>query len=115
MLEEMFERMDPELEYRHRHPDCVIDIPQSGEVFDSESMREMQRAFPDPPKIQLRRLAGEGAVWVAEAESDYSGQAFHVALILEFSGGKIIRETRFYAEPFEPPEWRAPFVKSDPA
>jgi hypothetical protein len=111
MLEEMFERMDPELEYGTRHADCVIDIPQSGEVFDAGSMREMQLAFPDPPAIRLLRLAGEGDVWVAEAESDYSGQLFHVAMILEFEGDKIIRETRYYAEPFEPPEWRARWTK----
>jgi hypothetical protein len=111
MLEEMFRRMDPEFEYGHRHSDCVIDIPQSGEVFDTEAMREMQRAFPDPPEIRLTRLAGEGDVWVAETESDYSGQLFHMAMILEFEGDKIIRETRYYAEPFEPPEWRAPWAK----
>jgi hypothetical protein len=107
MLEEMFERMDPEFEYETRHPDCVIEIPQSGERFDTEGMREMQRAFPNPPEIRLRRLSGEGDIWVAEAESDYSGQIFHVAMIVEFEGDKIIRETRYYAEPFEPPKWRA--------
>jgi hypothetical protein len=32
-------------------------------------------------------------------------------MIVEFSDGKIWRETRYYAEPFEAPEWRAQWVE----
>ena len=107
---------DPEHEYELRHPDCVIDIPQSGERFDREGTREMQRNFPGgPPQMRLERLAGEGDVWVAELVSDYGGErggVFNVCLILEFKDGKIARETRYYAEPFEAPgdrsQWRLP-------
>ncbi len=46
-----------------------------------------------------------------EAVSEYpGGGTFHVANIVEFFEGKIVRETRYYAEPFEPPEWRAEWV-----
>jgi hypothetical protein len=47
---------------------------------------------------------------VAELESDYGeerGGVINVCLILEFDDGKIRRETRYYAEPFEAPEQRA--------
>ncbi|HEY6771411.1 MAG TPA: hypothetical protein VI035_03065 [Solirubrobacterales bacterium] len=102
---------EPEGEYELRHPDCLIDIPQSGERFDREGMREMQRNFPGgPPDMNLKRLAGEGDVWVAELESDYGeerGGIINVCLILEFDDDKIRRETRYYAEPFEAPEGRA--------
>jgi hypothetical protein len=103
---------NPEREYELRHPDCLIDIPQSGERFDREGMREMQRNFPGgPPAMNLARLAGEGDVWVAELVSDYGdrpgGGIFNVCLIIEFDGGKVSRETRYYAEPFEAPEGRA--------
>jgi SnoaL-like domain len=115
MLTRMFEEMDPDVEYVMRHPDFVADMPQSGERFASrEALREMQRAFPDPPKISLRRLVGEGDVWVAEATSDYSGQRFHTVLILEIRDDLILRETRYYAEPFEAPEWRANWVHTMP-
>ena len=101
---------DAEREYELRHQDCVIDIPQSAERFDRDGMREMQRAFPGgPPAMQLDRLAGEGDVWVAELTSDYGeerGGIFKVCVILEFADGKIIRETRYYAEPFDAPEER---------
>jgi hypothetical protein len=102
---------DPGREYELRHPDCLIDIPQSRERFDRDGMREMQRNFPGgPPAMNMMRLAGEGDVWVAELESDYGeerGGVFRVCLILEFADGKIRRETRYYAEPFEAPEGRA--------
>ena len=102
---------DAEREYELRHAECLIDIPQSGERFDREGMREMQRNFPGgPPKMRLQRLAGEGDVWVAELASDYGderGGVFNVCLILQFRDGKIVRETRYYAEPFEAPEGRA--------
>jgi SnoaL-like domain len=111
LLAEITAEPDPEHEYELRHPDCLVDIPQSGERFDREGLREMQRNFPGgPPEMNLVRLAGEGDAWVAECESDYGedrGGTFNVCLILEFEDGKIKRETRYYAEPFEPPEQRA--------
>jgi hypothetical protein len=115
MLTRMFQEMDPDVEYAMRHPDFVADMPQSGERFASrEALREMHRAFPDPPKITLRRIVGEGDVRVAEAASDYSGQRFHTVLILEMRDDLILRETRYYAEPFEAPAWRARWVQSIP-
>lgn len=115
MLTQMFQEMDPDLEYGMRHPKFEAEMPQSGERFASrEKLREMQRAFPDPPKIALRRVVGEGDVWVAEATSDYSGRRFHTVLILEMRDDLILRETRYYAEPFEAPAWRSDWVEIMP-
>jgi hypothetical protein len=33
-------------------------------------------------------------------------------MIVEFRDGKIVRETRYYADPFEAPAWRAEWVES---
>jgi SnoaL-like domain len=111
LLDEITSAPEPQGEYELRHPDCLIDIPQSGERFNRDGMRDMQRNFPGgPPEMNLERLAGEGDVWVAELESDYGherGGTFNVCLILEFADGLIKRETRYYAEPFEAPEGRA--------
>jgi hypothetical protein len=111
LLGEITSAPEPEREYEIRHPDCLIDIPQSAERFNRDGMLEMQRSFPGgPPEMNLKRLAGEGDVWVAELESDYGeerGGIFNVCLILEFEDGKIKRETRYYAEPFEAPGQRA--------
>jgi hypothetical protein len=118
LLAEMTTDPDPEREYELRHPDCLIDIPQSGERFDRDGMREVQRNFPGgAPEMDLARLTGEGDVWVAELVSDYGdrerGGVFNVCLILQFADGLIRRETRYYAEPFEPPEQRRQWALGD--
>lgn len=51
-------------------------------------------------------------LWVVEGVNDYGGgRVFTVVLIIELRDGKMFRDTRYYAEPFEPPEWRARLVE----
>jgi hypothetical protein len=112
MVERWFDTMDPDLEFADRHSDFVADIPQSNERFSSpEALREMQRAFPGPPKIGLRRVVGSGDVWVVESVADYDGQRYYSVLVLEFREGLVARETRYYTEPFDAPAWRAQWVE----
>ena len=106
--------LSPEQEYEARSPDYVMEMPQSGErIVGRDAMRAMQEAFPNPPDAKVRRIVGSGDLFVMEAVSDYpGGGVFHVANVVEFADGKIVRETRYYAEPFDPPEWRAAWVES---
>jgi ketosteroid isomerase-like protein len=110
---ERLEQLSAEAEYELRHPDYVMEIPQSGErIRGRDRMRAFQEAYPNPPTVQPRRVVGAGDVWVVEARSDYGGgQIHHVAMIVEFRDGKIWRDTRYYAEPFGAPEWRARWVE----
>jgi len=104
--------LDAEQEYALRHEDVVIDMPQSGErIRGRDTMKAMQDAYPGPPTITMRRMVGSGDVWVVEGRSDYNGRIYHVANIIEFREGKIMRETRYYADPFESPAWRAKWVE----
>lgn len=104
-------------EYELRHDDYVMEMPQSGERISSRArMREMQQSFPGPPpSITIRRVSGAGRFWVVEGTNEYGpGDVWSVVLTLEFSAdGRMLRDTRYYAQPFDPPEWRARFV--DPA
>ena len=110
---ERLQHLSAEAEYELRHPDYVMEMPQSGErIRGRDSMRAFQEAYPNPPTITPRRVVGSGDVWVIEGRSDYGdGQIFDVAMIVEFRDGKIWRDTRYYAEPFEAPEWRAQWVE----
>ncbi len=111
------EHLDAEAEYELRHPDYVMEMPQSGErVRGRDNMLAFQRTlgenFGRPPAIQPRRVVGAGDVWVVEGRADYGGgRIYHVANIVEFRDGKIWRETRYYAEPFQAPAWRAQWVE----
>ncbi len=113
-LIKLMTELDPEAEYQWRHEEFVADMPQSGErIVGREDMRELQRAYPPEtlPTFQVRRIVGGGDVWTVEAVGDYGGQTFYVVVIFEFRDGKILRETRYYPEPFEAPEWRAQWVQ----
>jgi hypothetical protein len=104
--------LDSEQEYQMRHEDMVIDLPQSGErICGRDNLKAMQDAYPGPPTITVRRIVGSGDLWVVEARSDYSGRIYHMVNILEFRDGKIARETRYYADPFDAPAWRAQWVE----
>ncbi len=47
-----------------------------------------------------------------EGVNDYGGEGvYDVVLIIELKDGKRWRDTRYYAEPFEAPEWRAQRVE----
>ena len=105
-------RLDAVAEYELRHDDYVMEMPQSGErVRGRDNMRAMQEAFPNPPDATLRRIVGSGDVWVMEATSNYGDDVYLVTDIFEFRDGKIAKETRYYAQPFEAPAWRAQWVE----
>jgi len=118
-VRELFERlrsaMDPELEYRHRHEDYLLELPQSGERLDRDGLRRLQTSFPGgmAPRIKLLRVTGGGGdVWVGESLIHYAdGKVFYGVSRVEFRDGKMWRETRYYAEPFEVPAWRSDWSK----
>jgi hypothetical protein len=106
--------LSAEAEYRLRHEDYVMEMPQSGDrIRGRDAMRGMQEAFPVPPSITLRRVVGSGQVWVVEGTNDYAGDVWHVVAILELgTDGSIIRDTRYYTQKSEAPSWRAEWVES---
>jgi hypothetical protein len=111
-LSELLPKLSPEDEYEIRHEDYVMEMPQSGErIRGREKMREFQEAYPNPPTMQLRRVIVREQLWVVEIVSYYGRRIYHPVLIIELRDGKIFRDTRYYAEPFEAPEWRARWIE----
>ena len=111
IVDEMLTGLDPEFSYKVHHEQFTADMPQSGERLNRENLRAMQEHYPNPPTFTLHRLVGAGDAWVVEALGDYSGKLYHLVMIIEFRDGKIWKETRYYAEPFDPPAWRAQWVE----
>jgi hypothetical protein len=115
-LEELFTTLSAEKEYALRHEDYAMEMPQSGErIRGPENMRAFQRTFATnstPPSIRIRRVLVRDGLWVVEGTNDYGeGGVYNVVLIVELKDGKWWRDTRYYAEPFEAPEWRARWVE----
>ena len=115
-LAEMFSVLSAEKEYALRHEDYAMEMPQSGKrISGPENMRAFQRSFAtesNPPSIRIRRVLVRDGLWVVEGTNDYGeGGVYHVVLIVELKDGKWWRDTRYYAQPFEAPEWRARWVE----
>ena len=115
-LTELFSVLSAEKEYAVRHEDYAMEMPQSGErIRRPENMREFQRAFAsnsNPPSIRVRRVLVREGLWIVEGINDYGeGGVYNVVLIVELRHGKWWRDTRYYAEPFEAPQWWAPWVE----
>jgi hypothetical protein len=114
-LTELFTTLSREEVYGANHPeDYVMEMPQSGEAIRGrENMRRFQEAYPGgAPSMRLLRVLVREGLWVVEAVYERGGgQVFDVAMILELKDGKIWRDRRYYAEPFDAPEWRAQWVE----
>ena len=94
------------------HDDAVMHWPQSGEIVrGAENRRGIYNAFPQLPTITLRRLLSGGNLVTAEALLDYDGPQYETVFIFEFRDGRIAKETAYWSESFEPPDWRAQWVE----
>jgi hypothetical protein len=89
----------PEREYHARTDDFVAEIPQTGERMTRDQLYRRQHAFDTRPQATLRRLSGEGDHWAAELDIDYGAQRSLAVVMVEFRGGRIAHETRYYATP----------------
>lgn len=109
----LFSNLSAEAEYELRHEDYAMEMPQSGErIRGRDKMREFQEAYPTPPTIHLRRVVVSKGLWILEGVNDYGEeQVFNVVVIIELKDGKMWRDTRYYAQPFNAPEWRTQWVE----
>jgi ketosteroid isomerase-like protein len=92
--------------------DATMDWPQSRErVRGAANRRAIYQSFPQLPTITPHRLQSQGDLVVAEATLDYAGPTYETVFIFEFVDGKIAKETAYWSETFDPPEWRAKWVE----
>ncbi len=93
--------------------DAVEEWPQSGErVVGRKNMKAINDAYPGMPMIRRRRILGSGDVVIAEVTMDYGDRGkFNTAIIFEVKDGRVVRETTYWAEPFEAPSWRSQWVE----
>ena len=96
--------------------DFVEEWPQSGERLSKDSAVRLSESYPEmsgtSPKFSYRRMLGGGDVFVIEGTIDY-GDGIPVSYVGvgELQDGKIKKMTEYFANPFEAPAWRAPFVE----
>ncbi|MEP6681199.1 MAG: nuclear transport factor 2 family protein [Chloroflexota bacterium] len=98
--------------------DIVQEWPQSGErIRGKENIKKLNEGYSantgTAPKATLRRVLKPGEAWVIESTIDYGdGTPVSSVSIIELgSDGKIVKQTDYFASPFEAPEWRRQFVE----
>jgi len=106
------EANDFEAEHSIYLEDAVLEYPQSGERIRGRSNIQITRAKqPSKKRFAVRRIIGSGDLWVTEYILTYDGKPSYTVSIMEFSGGKVARETQYFADPFEASAWRAQWVE----
>lgn len=102
-----------DIETRHEiyHDDAVLEFPQSQERFEGKAnFLAWRKQYPAEVEFKIRQIRGGGDVYVMEGMVRYNGGPWgYGCSIHEFRGDKIARETIYYGEGWEAPDWRAPW------
>ena len=99
-------------EHQIYQEDAVLEYPQSGERIRGRRNIEASRAAqPNRKRFTVRRIIGAGVLWVSEFVLTYDGRPSYTVSIMEFTDGKVARETQYFADPFAPGASRAQWVE----
>jgi ketosteroid isomerase-like protein len=106
---------DQDAEHAIYHDDAVCEYPQSGEVIHGrKNLQALRSHHPGKPSgFKVRRVTGDGALWVTEYTIDYQGKLAYTVSIMTFRDGKVAHETQYFADPFDAPSWRAEWVERE--
>jgi hypothetical protein len=103
---------DFETEHDIYHDDAVLEYPQSGErIRGRRNIQASRTAQPNKKRFTVRRVLGAGDLWVSEFILTYDGAPSYTVSIMEFSDGKVARETQYFGDPFAPGPSRAQWVE----
>ena len=103
---------DFQVEHEIYREDAVLDYPQSGErIRGRHNIQESRFVQPNKKRFIVRRMIGSGDLWVTEFVLTYDGIPSYTVSIMEFSDGKVARETQYFGDPFEPGSSRAHLVE----
>jgi hypothetical protein len=100
--------------------DAVVEWPQGGErLRGRDAVIGFRSAYPARQRFELHRITGCHDLWVNEYTIRYDDRPVMVVGIMEFRGGRLVRERIYSGDPWEPPDWRARWVErfdpTDPA
>ena len=100
------------VEHEIYREDAVLHYPQSGERIRSRArIQESRTVQPNQKRFAVQRIIGGGHLWITELVLSYDGAPAYTVSIMEFSDGKVMRETQYFAEPFSPGPSRAYLIE----
>jgi hypothetical protein len=94
----------------------ICDYPQSGErIVGRGNLQALRGHHPGKPSgFEIRRIQGEGTLWVTEYTINYHDRIAYTVSVMEFRHGKVVHETQYFSEPFDAPQWRSQWVQKIP-
>jgi hypothetical protein len=108
---------DQEAEHDIYVDDSICDYPQSAErIVGRRNLQALRSHHPGKPSgFEIKRIVGSGELWITEYLISYLGGAkLYTVSIMEFKDGKVVHETQYFGDPFEPPAWRSQWVELMP-
>jgi hypothetical protein len=106
------DRNDFDTEHGIYREDAVLEYPQSGErIRGRRNIQASRTAQPNAKRFHVRRVVGNGNLWVTEFVLTYDGRPSYVVSVMEFLDGKVVRETQYFGDPFAPGVSRAHLVE----
>ena len=103
---------DFDSEHRIYRDDAILEYPQSGErIRGRQNIQASRVAQPNAKRFTLRRIVGGGNVWISELVLTYDGHPSYVVSIMEVEDGKVVRETQYFGEAFDPGLSRVQWVE----
>jgi ketosteroid isomerase-like protein len=91
---------------------AVLEYPQSGErIRGRHDIQASRAAQPNSKRFSVRRIVGNGDLWVTEFILTYDGDPTYSVSIMEFLDSKVARETQYFGSAFEPGPSRAHLVE----
>ncbi len=104
-----------EIEHAIYADDAILDYPQSGERFRGRSTIAAQRGgHPADRHFTVRRITGNGDLWVSECIITYDGVPTYSVSIMQFEQHKVTHESQYFADTFRSPAWRAALAEPMP-
>jgi len=97
--------------------DFIQDWPQTGErLRGRQACLNVARNYPGgPPRIEVRRISGEGDHWVVEGRITYGDDSvYHAVAILETRDGTLVHEVDYFGPDYPALGWRAQWVERIP-
>jgi hypothetical protein len=104
---------DCEAEHAIYDENAICDYPQSGErILGRRNLQALRSHHPDKPSgFKIRRVLGNGDLWITEYTIAYQQRSTCTVSIMEFRDGKVVHETQYFADPFDAPSWRSHLVE----
>jgi hypothetical protein len=105
---------DQNTEHEIYADDSICDYPQSGErIVGRRNLQNLRSHHPGKPSgFEIKRIYGSGNLWITQYTIAYLGGAkLYTVSIMEFQDNKVVHETQYFGDPFDPPAWRAQWVE----